>query len=135
MELLGVTPELNLYDQDWPILTAQAQLPPAKFFQRQRSRQATDSMVSGGPTLERPSIVAVFQRPRLFHARSRTAIMPGVDIGRGAKKSRRLSIADVIYPRMEIGIDTCRPSRGFRHRKGVVLVTPDMLGSIPITWA
>ncbi len=31
MELIGVTPELNLYNGDWPIWTYQEQLPPAKF--------------------------------------------------------------------------------------------------------
>jgi glucose-1-phosphate adenylyltransferase len=31
IELIGVTPELNLYDDEWPIWTYQAQLPPAKF--------------------------------------------------------------------------------------------------------
>jgi glucose-1-phosphate adenylyltransferase len=31
LELIGVTPELNLYDHEWPIWTYQEQLPPAKF--------------------------------------------------------------------------------------------------------
>ena len=31
MELAKVTPELNLYDRDWPVWTYQEQLPPAKF--------------------------------------------------------------------------------------------------------
>ena len=31
LELIGVTPELNLYDEHWPIWTYQEQLPPAKF--------------------------------------------------------------------------------------------------------
>ena len=31
MELTRVTPDLNLYDKDWPIWTYQEQLPPAKF--------------------------------------------------------------------------------------------------------
>ncbi|MBL8490032.1 MAG: glucose-1-phosphate adenylyltransferase, partial [Rhodocyclaceae bacterium] len=50
MELMTVTPELNLYDQEWPILTHQAQLPPAKFVFNDEDRRgmATDSMVSGG---------------------------------------------------------------------------------------
>ena len=50
MELLSVTPELNLYDLNWPILTYQAQLPPAKFVFNDEDRRgiALDSMVSGG---------------------------------------------------------------------------------------
>ena len=31
MELIGVNPDLNLYDKAWPIWTYQAQTPPAKF--------------------------------------------------------------------------------------------------------
>lgn len=31
MEMTKVTPELNLYDREWPIWTYQEQLPPAKF--------------------------------------------------------------------------------------------------------
>jgi len=31
MELAKITPDLNLYDKNWPIWTYQAQLPPAKF--------------------------------------------------------------------------------------------------------
>jgi glucose-1-phosphate adenylyltransferase len=31
-------PELNLYDQNWPIWTYQPQLPPAKFVHNQISR-------------------------------------------------------------------------------------------------
>ena len=50
MELIGVTPELNLYDQEWPIWTYQEQLPPAKFVfdDDHRRGMAVDSMVSGG---------------------------------------------------------------------------------------
>ncbi len=50
LELIGVMPELNLYDRDWPIWTYQEQLPPAKFVfdEAERRGVAVDSMVSGG---------------------------------------------------------------------------------------
>ncbi len=50
LELIGVSPELNLYDPDWPIWTYQEQLPPAKFVfdDEQRRGMAVDSMVAGG---------------------------------------------------------------------------------------
>jgi glucose-1-phosphate adenylyltransferase len=50
MELVGISPELNLYDEQWPILTYQRQLPSAKFvFQgEEREGKALDSIVSGG---------------------------------------------------------------------------------------
>ena len=50
LELIGITPELNLYDEQWPIWTSQEQLPPAKFIfdDADRRGMAIDSMVSGG---------------------------------------------------------------------------------------
>ncbi len=50
LELIGVTPPLNLYDKNWPIWTYQEQLPPAKFVfdDDDRRGMAVDSMVSGG---------------------------------------------------------------------------------------
>ena len=50
IDLVHVTPELNLYDDDWPIWTYQEQLPPAKFVFDDDGRRgmAVDSMVSGG---------------------------------------------------------------------------------------
>ena len=50
MELVRVSPELNIYDEQWPIWTYQEQLPPAKFVFDDVDRRgcAVDSMVSGG---------------------------------------------------------------------------------------
>ena len=50
MELIGVSPELNLYDEVWPIMTHQTAAPPAKFIFDDDDRRgvAIDSMVSAG---------------------------------------------------------------------------------------
>ncbi|MFP4696958.1 glucose-1-phosphate adenylyltransferase, partial [Thiohalospira sp.] len=50
LELVDITPELNIYDDEWPIWTYQEQLPPAKFIfdDEDRRGMAVDSMVSGG---------------------------------------------------------------------------------------
>ena len=50
MELVSVSPQLNLYDKYWPIQTYHAQLPPAKFVFDEPGRrgEAIQSMVSGG---------------------------------------------------------------------------------------
>ncbi len=137
MELISVSPELNLYDQEWPILTRQAQLPPAKFVFNDDDRRgiATDSMVSGGCVISGASL----NRSLLFsgvnvHSYSTvedTVVLPEVDIGRHCKI--RKAIIDRgchIPPGTEIGVDPEKDkARGFRRtEKGVVLVTPDMLG-------
>ena len=50
LELVHVKPELNIYDEDWPIWTYQVQQPPAKFILDEDGRRgmAINSMVSGG---------------------------------------------------------------------------------------
>ncbi len=137
MELLDITPELNLYDDDWPILTDQAQLPPAKFVFNDDDRRgiAVDSMVSGGCLISG----ARLKRTLLFsnvHVHSYaeiedTVVMPEADIGRGAKIRRAIIDRGCQVPeKMEIGIDPeADRERGFRVSDGgIVLVTPAMLG-------
>ena len=69
MELVVVSPELNIYDEQWPIWTYQEQLPPAKFVldDDDRRGQAIDSMVSGGCIIsgsQREEFAAVLERAR-----------------------------------------------------------------------
>ena len=137
MELMEVSPELNLYDQDWPILTDQVQLPPAKFVFNDDDRRgiATDSMVSGGCLISGASL----NRTLLFsnvHVHSfanieDSVVLPEVDIGRSARIRRAIIDRGCRIPEgMEIGIDHEQDKkRGFRISDGgIVLVTPTMLG-------
>ncbi len=50
LELVHVSPELNVYDEEWPIWTYQVQNPPAKFVLEDAGRvgMAVNSLVSGG---------------------------------------------------------------------------------------
>ncbi len=50
MELIHVSPELNLYDEAWPIWTYQQQVPGAKFILDEEGRRglAINSMIAGG---------------------------------------------------------------------------------------
>ncbi len=136
MELVTVSPELNLYDQDWPILTHQYQLPPAKFVfdLEDRRGMAVDSMVSGGCVISGAQI----KRSLLFsnvkvHSYAEildSVILPDVDIGQHARINK--AIIDrgcTIEQGMVIGEDhEADKKRGFRiTEQGVVLVTPDML--------
>lgn len=136
MELVNVTPELNLYDSSWPILTHQVQLPPAKFvFDREDRRGvAIDSMVSGGcvisGSLVKNSLLFSNVRVHSYGEIHDSVIMPDVEIGRNARINK--AIIDrgcTIEPGTVIGEDPEQDKqRGFRvTEKGVVLVTPDML--------
>ncbi len=50
IELVHVAPELNLYDEEWPIWTYQLHQPPAKFVLDEDGRRgmAVNSMIAGG---------------------------------------------------------------------------------------
>ena len=137
MELISVTPELNLYDHDWPIWTYQEQSPPAKFVFDDEGRRGTamDSMVAGGCIVSGARV----RRSLLFSQRARairtariedTVILPDVDIGRRCRISRAvIDKGCVIPPGTMIGDDPAEDARRFHvSRKGIVLVTPEMLG-------
>jgi glucose-1-phosphate adenylyltransferase len=136
MELVKVTPDLNLYDKDWPIWTWQVQLPPAKFVFDDDGRRgmAVDSMVSGGCLISGSSV----RRSLLFsdvHVHSYCTIedavvLPSVDIGRHCVLKR--VVIDKycrLPPGTKVGVDRAEDHRRFHVTdKGVVLVTPEMLG-------
>jgi len=136
MELVNVTPELNLYDQNWPILTHQAQMPPAKFvFDRDDRRGiAIDSMVSGGCVISgasvRHSLLFSNVRVHSYTTITDSVILPDVEIGRNARIVKAIIDRGCnIAEGMVIGEDHEQDrQRGFRVSEGgVVLVTPDML--------
>jgi glucose-1-phosphate adenylyltransferase len=136
MELMSVTPELNLYDNDWPILTHQAQLPPAKFVFNDEDRRgmAVDSMVSGGCLISgaRLNRSLLFSNVRVhsYADVEDTVMLPGVDIGRHARIKRAIIDRGCRIPEgMVVGENAGEDRRrGFRISDGgVVLVTPDML--------
>jgi glucose-1-phosphate adenylyltransferase len=136
MEMTKVTPELNLYDKDWPIWTYQEQLPPAKFVFDDDGRRgsAIDSLVSGGCIISGAEV----KRSLLFssvHVHSwatveDSVILPGVDIGRHAVLRRCVIDKRCRIPAgMQIGVDDEADRQRFHVSPGgIVLVTPEMLG-------
>lgn len=137
MELISVSPELNLYDHEWPILTYQAQLPPAKFVFNTDDRRgmAVDSMVSGGCVISgaRLNRSLLFSNVKVHsHAQVEEAVvLPNVEIGRHCRLHRVIIDRGTRLPEgMVIGADHDEDRRrGFRVTpKGITLVTPDMLG-------
>jgi glucose-1-phosphate adenylyltransferase len=138
MELVDVVPELNLYDRDWPILTDQAQLPPAKFVFDDgdgRRGEAINSMVSGGCVISGASVrhSLLFSNVRLEEGTRLTdsVVLPDVRAAAGCDIHRAiLDRGCSIAAGTVIGRDhDADRARGFRVTPdGVVLVTPDMLG-------
>src|SRR5262245_345587 len=136
MELVKVTPDLNLYDAEWPIWTFQVQLPPAKFVFDDDGRRgmAVDSMVSGGclisGSLVRRSLLFSDVRVHSFSTLEDAVVLPGVEIGRNCVLKRViLDRACRLAPGTKIGVDPIEDRKRFHlSEKGIVLVTPEMLG-------
>lgn len=136
LELIGVTPELNLYDDDWPIWTHQAQQPPAKFVfdDDDRRGMAVDSMVSGGCIISGSTVrhTVLFSNVEVhsFSLIEDSVVLPDVTIGRHCRlKNVVIDKGCVIPEGTVIGEDLEQDAkRYFVSPKGVVLVTPEMLG-------
>ncbi|MEM7407062.1 MAG: glucose-1-phosphate adenylyltransferase [Pseudomonadota bacterium] len=138
LELLEAEPELDLYDQIWPILTHQLQLPPARFLTPREGAAVTvtESMVSGACVIER----AKLERALLFSnvqvragalVRS-SVVLPDAIIGEGAEVQNAIIDRNcLIPPGTSIGFDQDEDRRRFRvSDSGVVLVTPQMLDQL-----
>jgi len=135
LELIYIHPELNLYDQQWPIWTYQEQLPPAKFVLDDSGRigMATNSMVSGGCIVSG----AYVKQSLLFSSATvnegseviQAVVLPQAQIGRNCRITRAIIDKRCIIPDgTVIGEDHAEDAKRFRvTSEGVVLVCPHML--------
>jgi glucose-1-phosphate adenylyltransferase len=136
MELVSVVPQLDLYDRDWPILTAQIQAPPAKFVfdHKDRRGEAIDSMVSAGCIISGASIKKslIFSNCKI-HSYSRivdSLILPECEVLDGCTIVGAIIDRGCVIPEgTQIGVNHDEDrARGFRVTKGGhTLVTPGML--------
>jgi glucose-1-phosphate adenylyltransferase len=134
--LTKVVPDLNLYDQNWPIWTYQEQLPPAKFVfdEDERRGMAVDSMVSGGDVISGATV----KRSVLFSnvcAREHCSIedsvvLPDVDVGRRVTLRRAVVDRYCKLPEgLAVGVDPAEDRKRFHVTdKGITLIVPEMLG-------
>ena len=135
LELVHVKPELNIYDQDWPIWTYQVQQPPAKFVLDEEGRRGTaiNSVVSGGCIISGAVVSQslLFSDVRIDERSSikRSVILPHVEIGTSCVIENAIIDEGCEIPNgMRIGIDREADQKRFLvTEKGVVLVTADML--------
>ncbi|MBW9258261.1 MAG: glucose-1-phosphate adenylyltransferase [Candidatus Thiodiazotropha sp. (ex. Lucinisca nassula)] len=138
LELIGVTPPLNLYDRSWPIWTYQEQLPPAKFVfdDEERRGMAVDSMVSGGCVISGAKVTnsLLFSNVRVnsYSSVNQTVVLPDVNIGRNCRINKAVIDRGCDIPEGTIiGEDPAADAERFYvSEKGVVLVTPEMLGQV-----
>jgi glucose-1-phosphate adenylyltransferase len=110
MDLIQVSPHLNLYNYEWPILTNQGNLPPAKtvFDDEGRRGQNIDSLVCGGCITSggvvRRSILGPDCRINSYAVVEDSILFENVHIGRNAKIRKAIIDENVVIPEeMEIG--------------------------------
>jgi glucose-1-phosphate adenylyltransferase len=136
MDLTRVTPDLNMYDQDWPIWTHQEQLPPAKFVFDDEGRRgaATDSLVSGGciisGSIVKRSLLFSNVRVHSFGSIEDSVILPDVQVGRHVRLRKVVVDKRCVLPEgLTAGFDAeADRRRFFVSERGVTLITPEMLG-------
>lgn len=127
MDLVSVDPEFNLYNRKWPILTDQAQLPPAKFVLR---GTAEDSIVSNGCIISGGDVDRSVLSPNVVvekWAKVEEAVLySGCRIGRNAVVRRTILDKNVrVEDGAEVGVDHDRDrARGFYVSDNGVTVVP-----------
>ena len=135
VDLTDTVPELDLYDQDWPIWTYGEVTPPAKFVHDLEGRRgsAVSSLVSGGCIVSGASIrrALLFTGVRVnsFASLEDAVVLPRVNIGRNASLKKVVIDSDITIPEgLVVGEDPILDAKRFRRTdEGVVLITQSML--------
>ena len=135
MDLVEVDPQLNLYDEQWPIRTHHPAYPPPKFVfagegPDARRGEATDSLVCPGAILSggrvHRSIIGPGVRINSFARVEESIVCEGVDIGRHALVRRAIIDKGVqVPPHATVGVDHAQDAaRGLTVSAEGVTVVP-----------
>jgi glucose-1-phosphate adenylyltransferase len=131
MDLISVTPQLNLYDPQWPILTYQAPYPPAKTVHAEKERIGTvvNSVISNGCIISGGMVKRSILSPRAhvhsFAEVEDSILFEGVDIGRHAKIRRAIIDKEVHIPQeTEIGYNLEEDAKRFTVTPSGIVVVP-----------
>jgi glucose-1-phosphate adenylyltransferase len=130
LELTGVEPQLNLYDDRWPVRTYQPNLPPPKFVFNSKDRcgVARDSLVCAGAIISGGSVTRTIVGPQArinsYVEIEDSIIFSRVDIGRRAKIRRAIIDKGVSIPEnTRIGFDEEEDlARGFTVTPGGIVI-------------
>lgn len=132
MDLINVSPQLNLYNYKWPILTNQGNLPPAKtvFDEDDRRGANLDSYVCGGCITSggtvRRSIIGPLCKINSYSLVEDSILFESVVVGRHAKIKRAIIDKGVVVPDGDtIGYDLeLDRSRGYTITESGIVVVP-----------
>jgi glucose-1-phosphate adenylyltransferase len=138
IDLTDIVPDLDLYDNNWPIWTYGEITPPAKFVHDVDGRRgsAVSSLVSGGCIVSGAAVSRslLFTGCRLnsYSRVHEAVIMPYVEIGRNVRLSKVVIDRGVVIPEgLVVGEDPVEDAKRFRRtEEGVTLITQPMLDAL-----
>ncbi len=138
IDLTDFQPELDIYDNSWPIWTYSELTAPAKFIHNEEGRrgQAISSMVSGGCIISGSSLhrclLFTGVRTHSFSRLEGVVAMPYVEINRNAQLRNVIIDRGVKIPGgLVVGQDPELDARRFRRSEtGICLITQPMIDQL-----
>jgi len=135
LDLASTSPELDIYDTDWPIWTHQRQLPPAKFVPDRNGANgvAVNTLISGGCIVSGSHVAqsVLFSEVRVhsFCHVEQAVLLPNVTVNRHCRLRRVVVDRNCVLPEgLVVGEDAALDAQRFeRTEGGVVLITKEML--------
>ena len=140
LDLTDFEPELDIYDQRWPIWTYQEITPPAKFIhdEDQRRGSAISSLICGGCIVSGARINQGLLFPRVrchsYSSLKKVVILPDVTVNRRARIKNCVIDRGVTIPEgLEVGYDESLDASRFRRsNNGICLITQKMIDKISL---
>lgn len=140
MDLRSVTPDLNLYNRQWPLGSTRELDPPAKFVfnEDERRGQAIDSIISGGCILSggfvRNSVLGRSVRVHSGAVVEDSVIFDNCDIGRNAKVRRAILDKNASVPEgATIGYDLEEDRKSHYVSEAGIVVVEGIRRSVEVT--
>lgn len=135
LDLTDFTPDLDLWDTNWPIWTYSESVPPAKFIHNEQNRRgmAVSSMISGGSIISgtevRNSLLFTQVHTNSYSTLDHAVVLPYVTVGRHARLTNVVIDRGVTIPEgLVVGEDPTEDAKHFRVSPGgVTLITQEML--------
>ena len=138
IDLTDFEPELDLYDQSWPIWTYSELTAPAKFVHDEADRRgmAVSSMIAGGCIISGAQLNRCLlhsgARVNSFSELNGVVALPNVHIGRGARLTNVIIDRSVHSPEgLVVGEDAALDGERFRRSEnGICLITQAMIDKL-----
>ena len=135
IDLTDFVPELDIYDNGWPIWTYSEIVPPAKFIHNEDGRRgmAVSSLISGNCIVSgsdvRNSLLFTGCRTHSFATLDHVVALPYTVVNRNAELANCVIDRGVVIPEgLVVGQDPVEDAKWFRRTEsGIVLVTQTML--------